>query len=463
MNNDRWIALEILKEIEEKDAYSNITINKFIQHYKLEEAAFIRELVYGVIENKIYLDYIIQKLVKSGFNKLKIEIKLILELGIYQLAFLTKTPDYAVIDESVKLVKKYSYRHAGFVNGVLRNYIRQRDTIKLPRKEENLIEYLSVKYSYPKWIIEEFFNQYHVEFTESLLRSLNTTPALTVRINTLKTDKNTLIKELRARNIEAHPCGYTEDGLVLKGSNIIGNDLFEKGYYQAQDESSMIAIKALNPKPGETIIDVCAAPGGKTLYMAELMRNKGLILARDIHEHKLKLLTDRAAIHGIGIVHAEVFDSLRTDVSMKEQADKVLVDAPCSGFGVIRRKPEIKYNRDKKDISHFANMQYNILCQASPYVKEGGVLMYTTCTLLLEENDDIIAKFLDTHGDFEIEPLYMHKEDKDLPDEKKIYNVSGQNRRMPGTVQLYPDIHHTDGFYICKMRKTNNHKGGRLC
>lgn len=454
MNNERQIALEILKEIEEKGAYSNITINKYMRKYKLEEAAFIRELVYGVIENKIYLDYIISKLVKSGFNKLQGIIKLILELGIYQLAFLTKTPDYAVINESVKLVKKYSYRHAGFVNGVLRNYIRQCKDIKLPRIEENLVEYLSVKYSYNKWLIEEFLDQYHVEFTESLLQSLNTTPTMTVRINTLKTDKETLIKELMTRNIEAYPCNYAKDALILKGKNIIqNNDLFEKGFYQAQDESSMIAIKALDPKPGETIMDVCAAPGGKTLYMAELMKNQGSIIARDIHEHKLKLLKDRAAIHGITIINTEVFDSLKMDVSMQGQADKVLVDAPCSGFGVIRRKPEIKYNRDKKDISHFANMQYNILCQASQYVKEGGVLMYTTCTLLLEENDDIISKFLNTHRNYEIEPIHIGEEYQNSVEKKEIYNALGQKRRIVGSVQLYPEIHNTDGFYICKMLK----------
>ncbi len=443
MQNPRQVALEVLIHVYKNKAYSNLAVNKMIKKYKIEETGLIREIVYGVIENQIYLDYIIGKLVKTGLKKLKSEVHIILRMGLYQMIFLDHTPPYAVVNESVKLTKKYSYRHVGFVNAVLRNYERNKEEMTLPDKKKDIVQYLSVKYSYEPWLVKQWLKTFDADFTEDLLQAGNSTPELTIRVNTLKTNVDFITKELENQDVKVSKGKYMDEALIVKGSNLIDhNKWYNSGYYQVQDESSMLAVRALDPQPNDTMIDICSAPGGKTIYAAELMKNKGKIIARDIHEHKLKLLNDRAEKHGIHIIETQVFDGLNYDPNLSQKADKVLVDVPCSGYGVIRRKPEIKYNRSKEDFKELAKIQYQILEQASKYVKNKGTLLYSTCTISSQENMDVIRKFLNHNSDFKI----------DLLEKEPFENFNAEE----GAVQLFPNLDGTDGFFICKMKKMND-------
>lgn len=443
MQNPRQIALEILIDVHKNKAYSNLSINKILKKYHIEDSRLIREIVYGVIENKIYLDYIIGKLVKTGIKKLKSEVHVILRMGLYQMIFLDSMPPYAVVNESVKLTKKHSYRHVGFVNAVLRNYERSKDEIVLPDKKKDIVQYLSVKYSYEPWMVKEWLKVFDEKFTEDLLKTGNDTPELIIRVNTLKTNVDFIKKELIKQDIIVKEGQYVSEALRVKGSNLIdNNEWYNSGYYQVQDESSMLAVQALDPRPNDMILDVCSAPGGKSIYAAELMKNKGKIIARDIHEHKLKLLKNRAQKHGIDIIETQVFDGLKEDKSLYEKMDKVLVDVPCSGFGVIRRKPEIKYNRDKEELKKLVEIQYQILHQASKYVKNNGTLIYSTCTISKYENMDVVREFLKNHDHFTID-IFENKV-------FKSFNVT------EGVLHLFPNVHGTDGFFICKMKKRND-------
>ena len=439
----RQVILNILNEVEQENAYSNITINKQIKKHEVEEVGFLREVVYGVIENKIYLDYILSKLITKGFNKLETPLLNVLRMGLYQIIYLDSVPEYAAVNECVNMTRKISPKHASFVNGVLRNYSRKKDTIKLPDKKNDYISYLSVKYSFSKWIIRKWAKTYDKDFLEELLSASNETPPLTIRVNTLKITKEDLKEKLIEKGFEVTDGKYNDEALNVKGSNLIfNNELYTQGYFQIQDESSMLAVKVLDPQPDDLVIDVCAAPGSKTMFTSEMMKNEGLIIARDIFDHKLQLLSNDIERLGVDIIKTEKFDALNLDEMLIEKADRVLVDAPCSGLGVIRRKPEIKYNRTEAEVKELVKMQYKILQNSSKYVKNNGFLIYSTCTITEEENIEVVDRFLKENAEFSIET-------KDLKVEEKLINKDG-------TIRLYPNIHGTDGFFICKMRKNND-------
>ncbi|SKC87220.1 16S rRNA (cytosine(967)-C(5))-methyltransferase RsmB [Maledivibacter halophilus] len=445
MNNEnpRRIALNILIDIEENKAFSNITINKYLRKSNVTalDRRFISQLVYGVLENKIYLDYIIKNLSKTKMKKIRIEILNILRLGLYQIIFLQKVPDSAAVNESVKLAKKVNFRLSGFVNGILRSYLRVKDRISFPNYDENPISFLSVKYSHPEWLVKKWLNDYGLEFTEKLLEANNKSPNLTVRANTLKISREALIKKLNEEGISCRKGNLAREALIVESMNnsLDKLDSFNKGLFQVQDESSMLVSHILDPLEGEFIIDVCSAPGGKSTHIAQLMNNKGRILSRDIHRHKLDLVKANSRRLGITIIESEQYNALKLDDNLIGLADKVLVDAPCSGFGIIRRKPEIKYLKEPKDIIELSKLQIEILKVSSKYVKNGGILIYSTCTIQDEENEKIIRKFLEENGEFTLIDIK-----DDLP-----HNIRPEEKYL----QLYPHISNTDGFFICKMKK----------
>ncbi len=439
MKSDRQAALEILLEVENKRAYSNLLINKYSRKYQINESAFIREIVYGVIENKIFLDYVISLFVKRGFNKLRSEVLTILRMGLYQLIFLTGVPPYAAVNESVQLARKYSKKHSGFVNAVMRNYMRSKENIPLPERKEDIIRYFSIKYSYEPWMIEEWLRVYPEDFTESLLIAGNKTPEVTVRLNGLKTNSDDLSEMLFRKGFEVKQGRFVKEALIVKGKNIIDNEFFRQGFYQVQDESSMMAVKALSPEQGDRVLDICAAPGGKTIFAGELMADQGRIVAHDIHSHKIKLIDDKAKNHDIHIIESHIHDALIYDNNLVDKFDKVLADVPCSGLGVIRRKPEIKYNRKKEELKEFTDIQYHMLKNAGDYVRKGGTLVYSTCTIYSSENEGVIRKFLSNNQNFIVI--------KPNGDEFKSLKMKDDY------VQLFPNIHKTDGFFICKMLK----------
>ncbi|WP_432665168.1 16S rRNA (cytosine(967)-C(5))-methyltransferase RsmB [Wukongibacter baidiensis] len=441
--NPRRVAINILVDIEENQAFSNIAINKFLKKNEVSslDRRFISQLVYGVLENKLYLDYIIQNFSKTKLHKIEIEILNILRLGLYQIIFLEKVPNSAAVNESVKIAKKVNYRLSGFVNGILRNYVRNQNKVKLPSFDQNPNHHLSIKYSHPEWLVKKWINDYGIDFTKKLLEANNSSPNLTVRTNTLKITREVLMEELEGEDVVCRVGEFAENSIVMESmkSRLDRLKAFNKGLFQVQDESSMLVSQVLNPMEGEFVIDVCSAPGGKSTHMAQLMKNKGRILSRDIHDHKLDIVRENSNRLGISIIETERFDATTLDKNLLGKADKVLVDAPCSGLGIIRRKPEIRYFKEANDIQELSKLQLEILNVSSKYVKVGGAIVYSTCTIQDEENANIVNRFLKQNDNFTLVDI-----NKNLPE--KI-------RSSKSFLQLYPHISNTDGFFICKMER----------
>ena len=442
--NAREIAIKVLNEVNGKGAYSNVSIRRNTDNtMSTLDERFVRELVYGVIENKLYIDWIIKKFSKVKFKKIAPMVKEILRIGVYQIIYLEKTPDSAVVNESVKLAKRYSHKGVhGFVNGVLRSVSRNKDNIELPNKEKNLVSYLSIKYSHPEWLIERWIDEYGVCFTEELCNTNNEKPLLNIRVNTLKINREELVKRLSEQGFELEKTTYSNDGIIVKNPvRITETEEFKKGYFHIQDESSMLVAQIMNPTEGSIVIDVCSAPGGKTTHIAQQMNNNGKIIARDIYKHKLKLVQENVERLGINIIKTEVFNATDIDEELIEKADYCLVDAPCSGLGLIRRKPEIKWNKTEEKLNEIIDLQYKILQTSSKYVKSDGILVYSTCTIEKEENIELIKRFLQENKEFKLVGF------NELLDEE-IFETTKQ-----GFVEIYPNIHGMDGFFIAKMAR----------
>lgn len=425
MDINRKTAYLTLLDVESKKAYSNLALNHQIAVNKPSAQNFIRELVYGVLENKLTLDYYIDELVKEGIKSLKKQEIIILRMGIYQLGYMNSVPEYAAVNESVILAKKYCRSKANLINGVLREYLNKKIQLRLPDRNDDETRYLSIKYSYAPWIIETWRDFYDTEFLEELLAAGNETPPTTIRMNWLKVMKPDLMKKLQEKGFEIEEGKVSRNAINVKGSGLLDTEFYKMGFFTPQDESSMLVAEKLDPKHGEIIMDVCAAPGGKTTAIAERMNNTGKIIASDIYRRKLDLIDREAKRLGITNIETRSWDATRVDSSMLQKADRVLVDAPCSGLGVIRRKPEIKYKERSEEMELLPKKQLAILSASSSYVKPGGTLVYSTCTINHEENEKVTEIFLKRNPAFE-----------------KVESI-----------QLLPNVDGTDGFYICVMRR----------
>lgn len=423
---NRKTAYQTLLEIEKNEAYSNIELNHQMKQLKPDNPAFVRELVYGVLENKIYLDYILTQLIPKGLKGIKKPIKVLLRMGLYQIIYMDSVPEYAAVNETVKLARKVAPGRDGFLNGVLRGYGKKKDMISLPDKENDLIDYLSTIYSFDRSIVELWLSQYDGEMTERILSNSNMRPALSIRVNKVKTSLEALKLELESLGFEIKKGMLSDRVLFVKGSGLLETEAFRKGYFSVQDEASVVATEILGPKAGDTVLDICAAPGGKTLAMAELMENKGSIYAFDIYQHKLSLLNEEAKRLELTNIQTAEQDGTIFNERFVEFAEKVLVDGPCSGLGVVRRKPEIKFKPIINEAKDLAEKQLVILNHASQYVKPGGDLLYSTCTINKLENMDVVDLFLEQHTEYEM-----------------IYSK-----------QFLPGIDETDGFFVCKLRKS---------
>ena len=425
MDLNRKTAYLTLLDVEARKAYSNLALNHKIAMNKPNSPAFVRELVYGVLESKLTLDYYIDQLVNDGIESLKPSELTIIRMGIYQLKKMDSVPEYAAVNESVDLAKRYCKSRAGLVNGVLREYQNRKTYLHLPARDEDEIRYLSIKYSYAPWIIEMWLKYYSMSFVEKLLAAGNEKPPLTVRINWLKVRKEDLRKALADRGYEVSDGSLCQNALNVKGSGILDSELFRHGLFTPQDESSMLVSEKLAVRKGNLVMDVCAAPGGKTTAIAERMNNTGKIIASDIYRRKLDMVDKEARRLGITNVETRSWDATRVDSTMIKKADRVLVDAPCSGLGVVRRKPEIKYKEKTDDMALLPDKQLAILSASSSYVKPGGLLLYSTCTINPEENEKVVERFLSRNRDFE-----------------KVERLL-----------LLPNVNNTDGFFICVMKR----------
>ena len=428
MDINRKTAYLTLLDVESRRAYSNLALNHQIIINKPSSQAFVREIVYGVLEHKLTIDYYLDQLVRNGIENLKAAELTILRMGVYQLRYMNSVPEYAAVNESVVLAKKYCRGKAGFINGVLREYLNRKMQLRLPDRGEDEVRYLSVKYSYSPWIIELWLEHYDMEFVERLLEAGNETAPLTVRLNWLKVMKKDLIDSLQKKGFEVSEGNLCQNALNVKGTGLLDSEMYKLGMFTPQDESSMLVAEKLDPQQGETIMDVCAAPGGKTTAIAERMNNTGRIIASDIYRRKLDLIDKDARRLGILNIETRSWDATRVDSSMVQKADRVLVDAPCSGLGVIRRKPEIKYKEYNDDMELLPKKQLAILSASSAYVKPGGVLLYSTCTINPRENEQVVDTFL-----------------------RKNLSFRQVERKL-----LLPDVDKTDGFFICLMEKDEN-------
>ncbi len=437
--NAREAAFKIFCDIEIDKNYSNMAINKIFKNNEIndKDKGLATEIVYGVIENKKYLDFIINKLSKIKVKKMSSYVKIILRMGTYQILFLDNIENYAAVNETVKLANKYDKKSRGFVNAILRNEIRQERTIKYIDIEDP-IRRLAVKYSYQQWIIEDWFDKFGMEFTEELLEAGNERPNLYLRTNTLKIDRETLLKEFEKEGIKANKAMLPEGIMVEKFKGIENSRLYKEGYFTIQDISSMLVAKVMNPKENDMVLDVCSAPGGKSTHMAELMKNTGKVVSRDVFEHKIKVIKAASKRLGINNIEAEEFDATKLDKESIEKFDCVLADVPCSGFGIIKRKPEIKY-KSKEELKDLPEIQAKILENASKYVKIGGTLVYSTCTVQDCENIDIVNEFLEKNSNYKLVPIEGVNVD---PDEQER-----------GYLKIYPHIHGIDGFFIAKMKR----------
>ncbi len=445
--NSREIALKVLIDMREKGAYSNYSINKYLKEkINPKDENLVREIVYGVIENLTYIDYIISKLSTKKIEKIHPKILDILRIGVYQIAFTDKIPDRAAVNESVNLAKKYVHGGAaGFVNGILRNFSRRKaEMMKIESGDK--LEFLSIKYSHPKWMVKRWIKAYGEDFTERLLNANNSKPKLNLRVNTLKTDKDTLKQALTNYGYEVHDTKYAKDGIVVENPvRITDIDEFIQGHFTIQDESSMLVAQIANPKEDSIILDLCSAPGGKATHLAQIMNNKGRIICWDIYEHKLELVRENASRLGINIIETKLQDAQVLDESMIGIADICIVDAPCSGLGIIRRRPEIKWNRKEEDIEDLVKIQRNILNNASKYVKPGGLIIYSTCTIEENENMNTIEEFLNKNKDFTLSPF-----------DQLISFDENMSSSKEGYIQMFPNIHGTDGFFISRIKKKNS-------
>ncbi len=437
----REVALKALYKIDKEEAYSNIALDETIKEnrHKLDDRdiGFISELVYGVTSWKLTIDEIVKMYSNIRLKKISPWILNILRLGIYQTVFLDKVPKSAAVNESVNLAKRYGHKSSSnFVNAILRK-VEKKD-FETFFEIEDPIERISKTTSMPVWIIQELLKENPIEKVEEICKASNIKPKVSIRVNGLKTTKQELQKKLEENDIPFLE-GNLEDFLILeKTKNIESLDLFKNGYFTIQDEGAGLIAKVADPKSNEMVLDACSSPGGKTTYMAELMGNKGKIVAWDLHPHRVKLVEKNAKRLGITIIETKCENASIYKEEYKEKFDKILLDVPCLGIGVLKRKPDIKWKRKPEDIEEITEIQQKILETCSKYLKPQGELIYATCSIFSEENDKIIEKFLKNHKDFEY----------------GIMNI--QNPMIPTQklqkIQLYQGKEN-DGFFMCKLRK----------
>lgn len=432
MTNPRYMAVRLLCKTFSESSFSNIQLNSGLKNSDLDERGkkLCSVIYYGVIERKIYLDYVISKFSSRPPEKLDNVILNILRTGIYQILFIDSIPDSAAVNESVILSKKFGKTSAsGMVNAVLRNFIRDGKKVVLPDDE---ISAYSVKYSAPPELVNSLINDYGNELAENLLADALGSPPVTVRMNTLKCSENEFLNSLG--KITAEKSNITSECFILSGGDVTETEAFKKGFFHVQDLASQLCCKVLAPSKNDTVLDICSAPGGKSFTMSQLMNGKGNIMAFDLHEKRVKLIRDGAERLGLSNIRASVGDALKYNPELPKFT-KILCDVPCSGIGAIRRKPEIKY-KNFNDFSGLPEIQYNITENALNYLAVGGELVYSTCTLRKAENENVTEKILSHHP--EIEPVQ-------LPEP-----LGG---KFGNSASIFPCHFGSDGFFTAKFRK----------
>lgn len=433
----REAALKALITFRREGTWPDLYLKKACAGMTPEDAGLTSALTYGVLQHRAYLDFLIGSFSSRPVEKLTPQLLDALRLGAYQLVFLSRIPERAAVNETVNLVKMQGNPAAGnFANGVLRSLVRSKNALpQVPR--EPLQNYLAITYSHPLWFVGKMLKRLGNEGCQALLQANNSPFPVTARVNTLKTSRDALLKKLEAQGIAAFPHEFLPNAVcfdTMKG--VLHSGLLEQGLLYIQDTASQLCLEALQPLPGETVFDLCAAPGGKSLLAGQMMENQGQLLSMELHPHRADLIAKNAEIYGISILQTLAADASVQRDALKERADAVICDVPCSGMGVIRKKPDVRY-KDGDSIKVLPPLQLSILKNAGAALKPGGRLVYSTCTVLKEENESVVQQFLKECPGFSLEP----------------FALPGIGAVPEGMLTLWSHIHGTDGFFIAKIRK----------
>lgn len=438
MGSAREAALITLTACERQGAWSDGYLKKTLREQELDkrDAALASRLCYGVLQNRLLLDWHLARFCSRKLEALEASVLCGLRAAVYQFLFMDKIPPSAAVNEAVELTKKYcrNPRAAGMVNGILRAMLRQKD---LPEPEgRDRAETLSIKYSHPQWLVEEFLAELGPEGAEALLAADNLQPPTAAQVNFLRTDSDGLVEELRSDGVEVTPHPWLSECLLLSGSGDLERlAAFREGHFYVQDPAARLAVTAAGLRPGQRVLDCCAAPGGKSFAAAMDLKNQGQVISCDIHPHKIKLLQAGRDRLGLSVISPCLQSASERKAEWFDRFDGVITDVPCSGLGIIRKKPDIRY-KDPKALEGLPRIQQAILDNCARYVRPGGVLIYSTCTVLQRENGDVVDRFLAENPQFEAEPFSLPK--------------FGE---QPGRMTFWPHIHGTDGFFVAKLRR----------
>lgn len=442
----RYQAMVILEKIEKSGSYSNLLINHTIETYRFNsvDARLLTELVYGVLQRKLTLDYYLSAFIKKN-QSLDSWVRNLLRLSFYQMIYLERIPNHAIFNEAVNIAKKRGHFKgiSQFVNGVLRNAERRGflsiDAIQDP------IEKLSVEFSMPEHLVKKLTDELGIEKTRSLGLSLLEPSHPSARINSELITMDEALRVMRSEGFDPYESELSNVGIVADSGHFVSSSLFKEGKLTIQDESSQLVAPALEVEPFHQVLDACAAPGGKTTHIASYLSEEagGKVTALDLHAHKVKLIEENAErMHVKKIVNGQNLDARKVNTAFKDESfDRILVDAPCSGLGLMRRKPDIKYTKNEGDFVKLQKIQVDILTQVAPKLKKDGLLVYSTCTITNEENEQVISKFL-----------------KNQPNFSKVPIKVGENLQaniVDNALHIYPDDFNTDGFFICCLKRNS--------
>ncbi len=446
MMSAREVALKIIYQVNEEDAFSNLVLDNELKRSGLDkrDRALVTQLSYGVIRRRNTLDWIINHFANRKVKKMTPWVRNALRLGLYQIRFLDKIPAPIACNETVEVAKEYCNRGAiKFVNGILRSIVRGLDEIKYPSLKRDPVQHIRYKYSYPQWLVERWIKEFGIEKTIEICINLNQIPPTVIRTNTLKATREELLENLNGQGVSAEEIREVKEAIDLISYSAIEKlDSFKRGEFQVQGLSSMLVGHIVEPNQDDLVIDLCSAPGGKATHLAQLMKNRGQIYAVDIYEHKLGLIKDNCS--RLGINNVTTFCKAGQEIEFDNKADKILVDAPCSGLGIIAKKPEIKWQKKPQDLVQLQELQLSLLANATKLVKRGGEIIYSTCTFTPEENREVINRFLDEFSGFEI---------CDLNSKAELFGV--KEYVADNYLQLLPDDRAFEGFFIAKLIKQN--------
>lgn len=440
MDKARETAMKVLLAVHENDAYANIALAEALRKARLNEIdrRFATELVYGAVKAGETLDWIIRRYTTRPLQKMTPYVRAVLRLGIFQLFFLDRIPASAVCNESTEMAKKYGHVGTGkFVNAVLRAATREPDKARVSEDDE--VAFLAVQFQHPAWLIRRWLAQFGRAETEKLCAFDNAPAVLSLRTNLLRTTRDELIARLRTEGAEVTTSDWAPEGILCTAHAALDDSVsLREGLFQVQDESSMQVAHVLDPQPGEFVIDMCSAPGGKTTHLAERMKNQGNILAFDVYDAKLARVEKNAKRLGISIIKTRLLDAREAGNAYPNKADRVLVDVPCSGLGVLRRRPDARWRKKEEENEKLPEIQFELLKSAALAVKPGGVLVYSTCTIEPAENEEVVRTFLLSHANFELDMTGAY-----LP-------LKHSSKDM---VQFYPQHDGIDGFFIARLRR----------